>query len=321
MNPFAQVDRADPMTRRQALALLGLATAGCASTPETIEGRRELQRYEAIPPSIQSGALEVRGQTIHYLQQGNGRVVVLLHTFPSSSYEWRHVIPRLGTKYAVYAPDFVGYGKSRTTVGVDRSLAAQVSYVSDWMEAAGIPEAIVIGQGFGGGVAQMLAVKYPRRVTGLVLVNSVCFDSWPNSYARLLAEPGWGKFTGGFFARDPGIKSFLKQAIYYQDLLTEGVVRYYTEPWVGSDGRRDLHLAAQSLRNDDTQALASYLGRIRVPSLVIAGRFDPFQHINYSRRLAGAIPGAQFIAISSCGHIASEDEPEKIYRYVYDFFQ
>jgi pimeloyl-ACP methyl ester carboxylesterase len=296
-----------------------LVLSGCSSQPYTRDELRDLVRYESIAEQVQTGSAEVRGKRIHYLHMGDGTPLVLLHSFPCSSYEWRHVIPRLARDYAVYAPDLLGYGKSKVEPGVDRSLAAQVAYIAEWMDSAGIPPAVIVGQDIGGGVAQRLAVQYPQRVRGLILINSVCFDSWPYDYSELLAEPVWGKFTGGFFGRRTGLKSQLKQMVYYQRLLSKGVVDNYFEPWAGSSGRQDLILAAESFDNRDTRIIEEGLARIKVPTLVIAGRFDPLQSINYSKRLAGAIPGARFIPIANCGHLASEDEPEKIVRLVRDF--
>jgi pimeloyl-ACP methyl ester carboxylesterase len=301
--------------------VLGFLFSGCASEPYTRDELRELVRYESISKQTHEDFAEVRGKRIHYLHQGEGLAVVLLHGFPTSSYEWRHVIPRLARYYSVYAPDFLGYGKSRVEPGVDRGLAAQVAYIAEWMDAVGIGDAAIVGQDIGGGVAQLLAVRYPKKVNHLILVNSVCFDSWPYDYSRLLAEPAWGKFTGGFFGRQTGFNSYLREAVYYQNLLSKGVVANYFDPWAGTTGRRDLRLAAESLTNRDTRYIQSKLEGIQVPTLVLAGRFDPFQSINFSKRLAGAIPHAQFAAIANCGHIASEDEPEKVVRYVRDFLR
>jgi pimeloyl-ACP methyl ester carboxylesterase len=301
----------------------GLLWSGCTGGPFTREELRELRRYESLPPGAQSKFVEVRGKRIHYLEQSDGDypAILLLHGFPTSSYTWRHVIPRLAKRYRVYALDLIGYGQSTVPPSVNRSLGAQVSYVAEWMEAIGLRDAIVAGQDIGGGVAQLLAVKYPSKARGLVLINSVCFDSWPYEYANLLKEPGYGQFVGAGLTRRTGFKAQLMKGVYHQKLLSDGVVDSYYEPWNSENGRRNLLANAQDQDNRDTTGIENDLRAIRAPTLVIAGRFDPFQPTDYSRRLAGSIPGAQFTIIPDCGHIATEDEPEKIVKYIFDFFR
>ena len=302
------------------LAVVGVLWAGCTGGPYSRNELRELRRYESPPVEARSKYVEIRGKKIHFLDQGDGPAILLLHGFPTSSYTWRHVMRLLAPRYHVYAIDLVGYGKSKVEPDVGRGLGEQVSYVAEWMDAIGLETAIVVGQDLGGGVAQLLAVKYPQKVRGMVLVNSVCFDSWPYQYANLLSEPGYGPFVGEGVARPNGFYGMMMQGVYYQKLLSKGVMSYYYEPWEGVQGRRDLIRAAQDQNHQDTLAIAPRLGEIRAPVLVIAGQFDPFQPTNYSRRLAAAIPGAQFHMIPNCGHFASEDEPEKIVKLIVDFF-
>ena len=303
------------------LVLVAFSWVGCMEGPYTREELREKRYFESEPAAARSKYVEVRGRRIHFLEQGDGPGLLLIHGFPTSSYTWRHVLPRLARRYHVYAIDLVGYGRSMVDPSVDRGLGEQVGYLSDWMDAIGLQQAIIVGQDLGGGVAQMLAVKYPNKVRGLVLINSVCFDSWPYQYASLLAEPGFGPFVGEGAARESGFRTMMMQGVYHQKLLSDGVIAKYYEPWQGADGRRNLIKAARDQDNQDTQRIAEDLRSIRAPTLVIAGRFDPFQPLNYSRRLANAIPGASLQVLSECGHFASEDQVEKIVRDIFDFFR
>ncbi len=302
------------------LLLVSSLLQGCLNGPLTREELREMHRYESIDIETSEGYSDVSGQQLFHLKQGEGQPVVLIHGFPTSSYTWRHVIPRLSKQYAVYAPDLPGYGKSDLGPQADRGIAAQSYYINEWMESVGLTNAILVGQGTGGGVALQIAVRHPDKVAGLILINPACYDSYPSSYAKLLAEPGWGPFVGAGAARRRGFKSMLSQGVYHQKLLSEGVVDNYYAPWNSETGRRNLIRAATDLKAKDMMEISDSFATLRFPTLVVAGLFDPFQPINYSKRLAASIPGGQFIQIPKCGHFASEDEPEKIVRYVHTFF-
>ncbi len=299
---------------------LALLLGGCFSGPLTREELREMHRYESLDAKTNESYSDVEGQQLFYLKQGQGQPVVMIHGFPTSSYTWRHVIPRLSGNYEVYAPDLPGYGKSDLGPEADRGIAAQSYYLNEWMESLGISRAILVGQGIGGGVALQIAVRYPDKVAGLILINPACYDSYPSAYAKLLAEPGWGPFVGAGAARRSGFKNMLSQGIYHQKLLTDGLVDSYYAPWNSEVGRRNLVRAATDLKAKDMMEIMPRVSGLRIPTLVVAGLFDPFQSINFSKRLATDIPGGQFIQIPKCGHFASEDEPEKIVRYVQTFF-
>lgn len=303
------------------LLVLAMLLGGCFSGPLTREELRDMKRYESVDREIQESYADFEGRRVYYLKQGMGQPVVLIHGFPTHSYTWRHVIPRLSSGYEIYAPDLPGYGKSDLLPEDDRGIAAQSFYLNEWMESVGISRAILVGQGTGAGVAQQIAVRYPEKVSGMILINPACWDSYPSQYAKLLAEPGWGPFVGIGAARRPGFKSMLGQGIYHQKLLSDGLVDSYYAPWNSEAGRRNLVRAASDLKAKDMVEIMPRVAQVRVPTLVIAGMFDPFQPIEYSRRLAATIPGAQFIQIPKCGHFASEDEPEKVVRYIQTFFR
>lgn len=75
--------------------------------------------------------------------------------------------------------EMVGYGAS-IDEGRERdvSVAKQAEYLAAWMRAVGLDEgAVVVGHDLGGGVAQILAVRQPELVRGLVLANAICYDS------------------------------------------------------------------------------------------------------------------------------------------------
>ena len=117
---------------------------------------------------VRAGQLDV-----HYLQEGIGPPVLLLHGFPQTSHEWRHQIPALAAAgYAVFAPDNRGFGGTdKPDVRISRSLLARD--VSDLMDALGLERAAVVGHDWGGIIAAKLAFDRPERVTALALLDTL----------------------------------------------------------------------------------------------------------------------------------------------------
>ena len=85
--------------------------------------------------------------------------------------------------------EMVGYGAS-IQEGWDRyiSVAKQVDYIASWMREVGLESAFLVGHDLGGGVAQILAVRQPELVRGLILTNSICYDSWPMPSVKAMGQ-------------------------------------------------------------------------------------------------------------------------------------
>jgi pimeloyl-ACP methyl ester carboxylesterase len=124
-------------------------------------------------------------------EQGEGRPVVFVHGIPTSPRLWRHVIPQVrGARCMAW--EMVGYGAS-IEEGHERdiSVAKQADYLAGWMRTVGLEEgAFVVGHDLGGGVTQILAVRHPGLVRGLVLTNAVCYGSWPIPSVKAMRAMG-----------------------------------------------------------------------------------------------------------------------------------
>ena len=118
------------------------------------------------------------GTTLHVVTAGEGFPVVLLHGFPETSYEWRHLLPTLAQRFRVIAPDLRGMGDSAPhNTGQDkRTLAADIKGLLDGM---GITRAVVVGHDWGGGVAQRFALGFPDATERLICIDIPYFPSLP----------------------------------------------------------------------------------------------------------------------------------------------
>ena len=101
-----------------------------------------------------------------------GDLVVLLHGFPESAYEWRHQIPALAERFRVVAPDLRGYGASSKPAGI---AAYRPGVIADdvvgLIRAVGADRAHVVGHDWGGAIAWRLALEHPEALERLVVIN------------------------------------------------------------------------------------------------------------------------------------------------------
>ena len=135
---------------------------------------------------MQTRQAMVRGVPMRWTEAGEGFPVVLVHGIPTSPALWRHVLPQVhGGRLLAF--EMVGYGES-ISAGRDRdiSVARQADYLLGWLDQLDVERAVLVGHDLGGGVAQIAAVRAPGRCAGLVLANSICYDSWPIPSVRAL---------------------------------------------------------------------------------------------------------------------------------------
>lgn len=121
--------------------------------------------------AIEVKSAQVGGQQIRYLQAGSGPIaIVLLHGWPESSHEWRHVIPRLAGRYTVIAPDLRGIGGT-STPSDDFRKASLAHDVHGLVAKLGLRRVVVIGHDIGGMVAYAYARQYPRETLGIGVLD------------------------------------------------------------------------------------------------------------------------------------------------------
>lgn len=264
---------------------------------------------------MQSNSAEVEGVRMRWEEEGSGEPVVFVHGIPTSPRLWRHVIPGVRGARSL-AWEMVGYGSS-IEEGVDRdiSVGRQADYLASWMRGNGLEDgAVVCGHDLGGGVAQILAVRHPELVRGLVLTNSICYDSWPIAGVRALraAGPLAERMPPGMFRQV--YRAFLGLGHDDRGRLDESVAEHLPF-YERADGAAAMVRQARSLDSADTMAVADSIPSLDIPARIVWGAADRFQPIGYGYRLAYEL-GATLERVEGGKHFTPEDHPEPIARAV-----
>lgn len=252
----------------------------------------------------------VNGIPMRWLEEGEGMPVVLIHGIPTSPALWRKVIPLMpGARCLAF--EMVGYGDS-IPAGAERdlSISSQADYVAAWLRELGVEQAIMAGHDLGGGVAQILAVRYPQLCAGLFLTNAIGYDSWPiPSVKALQASAALVKHLP-----DTAGKQILRVLMYrgHEDaaLVRESLELHWI-PYARHGGPDALIRQVEALDVNDTLAVAECLPELGVPARIVWGAADPFQKIAYGERFARDL-GAPLKRIEGGLHFTPEDHPEEI---------
>lgn len=259
-----------------------------------------------------------RGARVRYVEAGQGPVLVLLHDMLSSSLEWDDVVTPLAQSYRVVTIDLPGHGESeklppeRFKYGFD----AFADAIVDVIATLGTARVHVCGRALGALVAITLAAKYPAIVDRLVLLAPGVYQVRHPWTARAAAWPVVGNvFYRQIFGRALFARYFREQLADRSRVNTariDALFETFDEP----ASRQAAHATLLAL--NDTRSVVARLARVSAPTLVIAGRQDPFVSLADGRKLARELGRARF-EVLECGHSAAEEVPDMLVATMAEF--
>src|SRR5437016_955867 len=166
-----------PMMRKLLKILLGLVViAAIAFTAFWFTRPADVVFDEvrtSVPNSQYSRFAEIDGVRVHYQEKGAGTPLVLIHGFASSVFSWKDVFEPLSKNFRVIAVDLKGFGFSGKPDG-DYTRRAQATLVAHLLDYLKIDKAWLCGNSMDGDVSLNLAVQNPKRVNGLIRIDSGC---------------------------------------------------------------------------------------------------------------------------------------------------
>ena len=270
----------------------------------------------------------VAGFRQHYVDEGVGRPVLLLHGQPTWGYIWRRFIPALAATHRVIVPDHMGFGKSATPPEREYTLRVHVENLTGLIEALDLRDITLVMQDWGGPIGAGYAVRHPDRVHSLVLMNTVC--GYGTAGRRDLPNPletPWFRWVrdGLPTGRTEAVLSQLgstilsvMQIIGLQrlDRVDPTFIRAYGAAFptpADCKGAIEfpLDLALGRIRDFVREGAAGVPALRSKPAIMIEGMLD--RAIPPALALAdfaGLWPNAPVIQVPGAGHYIQEDAPE-----------
>ena len=241
---------------------------------------------------------------------GAGEAVLLAHAIGCDHRMWDGLRARLAPRYRVLAVDLRGHGRSPVPPR-PYTLAGLADDARALLDRLGIARAHWVGLSMGGMVGQAFALQHPQRLGKLVIANST--SSYGPEGPSLWAARAKLVEQGGLAAiRDTVAQRYFSEEYRRENAAQVNAVmdRFLETPAQGYLGCCD------AIGELDFSAA---LGRIRAPTLVIAGEADAGTPVAMSRAIAQAIPGARLAVIAGAAHLSSAEKPEEFARLVLDF--
>ncbi|MDQ2786185.1 MAG: alpha/beta hydrolase [Chloroflexota bacterium] len=249
-----------------------------------------------------AGHVTVRGLTITYDRAGEGPPLVLMHGIGANAAAWRTQLAGLADAFDVIAWDAPGYGRS-SDPPCDWPMAEYAGCLAGFLDGLGIAQAHLLGQSWGGVLAQEFYGHYPDRVSSLILSDTTLGgdvtrdDGETRLQARLRALE---TMTPAAYARARAPQLLAPDPS--ADVLRE------VEAMVAQIHPTGFRSAAIALAHADARAV---LPRIRVPTLVLCGEQDRVTSPAIGTRLIGEIPNARIVVFPGVGHLNNMEQPDQ----------
>jgi haloalkane dehalogenase len=254
---------------------------------------------------------------MHYVDEGTGPPILFVHGTPTNSYEYRHLIAALSTRFRCIAPDHLGFGRSSRPRSFAYTPEAHAAVLAEFVERLNLEDITLVVHDFGGPIGLPLALAPRSRIARLVIMNTW---AWPLDDDPKMARGA--QFIGGAIGRflyryaNASLRLIMPSAYGDRKKLTPEIHRQYLDVFRDRDARvLVLHALAKSLLGSRAhyQSLLDRIERLSgLPVLIVWGlkdsAFQPYQLERWRRLL----PNAQLETIEGAGHWPHEEEPARV---------
>jgi pimeloyl-ACP methyl ester carboxylesterase len=310
-----------------------MSTASNTTTLDGLSGFADI--FEGLKTdeqiTLREGYADVGdGVKLHYVEAGEGPLVVLLHGFPEFWFGWRRQIgPLAAAGYRVVAPDTRGYNLSSKTEGFETyAVDLLASDISGLIKELGAESALLVGHDWGGSIAWTVAMNHPEVVERLAILNA----AHPRRLQEGLMNPNQlRKSWYFFFFALPGLPEDVVHARdwhffrhFLQDAnppYTPQELEHYVDAWSQPEAASGMiNYYRASVRASQKEAKAA-IRPISAETLVIWGQRDSYLGSDLAEPEHDDVPNLRGVErLEDASHWVHHDEADRVNELLIDFF-
>lgn len=289
-----------------AAVLLMSVSVGMAWAPDM--PMAELQQRWAPAPSQ---FVPVMGMQVHLRDEGpkdDPRPLVLLHGTSASLHTWQGWAEALSPTRRVIRIDLPGFGLTGPMPDGNYQLQRYAEFVRDVLDALRVPQAVLVGNSFGGSVAWKLAVDQPERVMALVLVDSAGYayasKSVPLAF-KVAKYPALAPVMANVLPKGM-VESSVRNVYGDPAKVTPELVQRYYELTRAPGNRQAL---VQRFQQSKGGEFAAQIPLVKVPTLILWGDRDQLIPVETAEQFHKDIAGSRVVVLPGLGHVPHEEDP------------
>jgi pimeloyl-ACP methyl ester carboxylesterase len=271
----------------------------------------------------------VNGVQIHYVIGGHGYPVVLLHGWPETWYEWRHVMPALARNFTVIAPDLRGLGdSSKPLTGYDGKTVAED--IHQLVAKLGFKTIFLVGHDIGTQIAYSYAAAHPTEVKRLVVMEITSIPGFAPPWAPVA---WWRSFNAVPDIPEALVQGkellyltwFYHNEAYNPAAITQEDINEFVSHYSAPGGMRAGFAYYKAFPQDAIENQNYSKTKLTMPVLALAASYYPVFGGNIS--MPGLIYGMKILAqdvraviVPNSGHWVPEEQPQFVIKQLANFF-
>lgn len=266
-----------------------------------------------------SNFLEVSGVRLHYLDEGNGPAVLMVHGQPTWSYLYRKMIPPLvSAGYRCIVPDLMGFGLSdKPRDEAEYSLRRHVELITGLMDWLEVRDVTVVGQDWGGPIGLRYAIEHQENVHSLVILNTMIRPMRVPWIFKMIFQR---RYSGFLIRRlDLFRKIAFAKGLMFKTPLDAKTKAEYKMPHPNGASRAGVAAFPKMIPTSNGHPNHQYLLEIEqvlkqwnIPMLVMFSDRDRAFKADEGKRIAEMVPNGRFKLVAGAGHYLQEDAGEEI---------
>jgi pimeloyl-ACP methyl ester carboxylesterase len=277
---------------------------------------------------VRDAFCDVAGTRLHYVEEGAGPLVVLLHGFPEFWYSWRHQIPALAAAgFRVVAVDLPGYNDSDKPADVGAYRIPKVArLLGGFLAQISDAPCAVVAHDWGGVAAWFVAMQVPEQVSKLVVMNA----PHPTPFFRELRR-SWKqklKMTYQLFFQPPWLPEFVMRRFRFAFLrwmlkrmgrFRDDEIERYVEAWAKPGALTGMANYYRAVRRRKGPRPA--IRPIDAPTMLIWGERDPVFMREVTEDFSDEVPNLRVERIARAGHFVQTDAPDRVNELLIGFLK
>ena len=273
---------------------------------------------------FESKFMEIEGHQMHYIDEGEGRPILLSHGTPEWSFGWRDIVKGLRGQFRCVAPDLLGFGLSDKPLDADYSVAAHARRMRLFIEKLGLRDLNVLGNDFGLSIAFDYVLRHPENVQKISLFNGWM---WPLNEDPHYARPArWMRSWLGrllYLRFNFPVNMIMPASFGNKKNLSPEIHRHYKQALPSPAERRAAYafshelLAATPFWAKQWQQVSKLAEK---PCLIFWGMKDTFVPMYELEKWEKALPQARVVRFDDAGHFVQEEAGERMVSELFLFF-
>jgi haloalkane dehalogenase len=258
---------------------------------------------------------DYNGAAIHYVDEGRGLPVLMLHGNPTWSFLYRDIIKGVTGVCRAIAPDYPGFGFSEHPSGYGYTAREHAAAIEALIDHLNLPRFVLVVQDWGGPIGMSVAVKRPQQIAGLVILNTW---AWPSRGKMILFSHLMGDALGRWVIRRFNFfaKGVVPGSISRKDHKTPEILKAYTDPFPTPESRIGTWVFPRQIRMNDAWLAETERGlerlRDKPVEMVFAMKDPAFGRESVIERWKSYFSNVTVERIPDANHYIQEDAPDRI---------